>query len=268
MPDNEHISVIDAVMIGEQPSAQKPRIVLVGSPGEGGAIREYLSQQLYEIQQANTAQDLSEFLSENAYDLVIVDAIVPDDDIVSLIQKISLKDKLFHLFVRSETDDEVDTVLALELGADDCVALSCSPREIKARVRALLRRRITDAQKLIEVSAERSSASGSELSYEGWILNRDRCLLFSPVGDVIDLTNAEYGILVKLFIEPGSVKDRSSLLNVDSESSEYDVRSLDVFVSRLRKKMAHYNGQDLIETVRGRGYRLSITPNRVTSGEP
>lgn len=267
MPDNEHTSIIDTLMIGEQSGAQKPKIVLVGSPGESGAIKEYLSQQLYEIHQANTAQGLNDFLSVEAYDLVIIDTIVPDSDIVTLIQKISLKGELFHLFVRSETDDEVDTVLALELGADDCVALSCSPREIKARVRALLRRRTTDAQKLIEASAERSSASGSELSYEGWILNRDRRLLFSPTGDIIDLTNSEYEILVNLFIEPGSVKDRSSLLNIDNESSEYNIRSLDVFVSRLRKKMAQYNGQDLIETVRGRGYRLSTTPYRITSGE-
>jgi len=81
-----------------------------------------------------------------ADDLVIIDTIVPDSDIATLFQEISLKGKLFNLFVRSETDDEVDTVLMFELGADDCVAFSCSPREIKARVRALLRRRTTDAQ--------------------------------------------------------------------------------------------------------------------------
>jgi len=261
MPDNEHSPIIDTVMIGEHSSAQKPKLVIVGSPSGNGAIKEYLSHQLYEIHQVNTAQSLNDLLSADTYDLVILDAIVPDADSISLIQKLSLKGELFHLFVRSETDDEVDTVLALELGADDCVALSCSPREIKARVRALLRRRITDAQKLIEASAERSPHSGSELSYEGWIINRDRCLLFSPTGDIISLTNAEYGIIVNLFIEPGAVKDRSSLLNVDIESSEYDIRSLDVFVSRLRKKMAQYNGQDLIETVRGRGYRLRTIPS-------
>ena len=261
MPDHEHFPIIDTVMIGEQSSAQKPKLLIVGSPSGNSAIKEYLSRQLYEIHQVNTAQNLNDLLSADTYDLVILDAIVPDADSISLIQKLSLRGEIFHLFVRSETDDEVDTVLALELGADDCVPLSCSPREIKARVRALLRRRITDAQKLIEASAERSATSGSELSYEGWIINRDRCLLFSPTGDIISLTNAEYGIIVNLFIKPGAVKDRSSLLNIDIASSEYDVRSLDVFVSRLRKKMAQYNGQDLIETVRGRGYRLRTTPS-------
>lgn len=261
MPDNEHTPIIDTVMIGELSSIQKPKLVIVGSPSENASVREYLFQQPYEIHQADTSQDLNDLLSANTYDLVILDVHVPDADTISLIQMLSLKGELFHLLVRSETDDEVDTVLALELGADDCVPLSCSPREIKARVRALLRRRITDAQKLIEASAERSAPSGSELSYEGWIVNRDRCLLFSPTGDIIALTNAEYGIIVNLFIEPGVVKDRSSLLNIDSESSESDIRSLDVFVSRLRKKMAQYNGQDLIETVRGRGYRLRTTPS-------
>ena len=87
----------------------------------------------------------------------------------------------------------------------------------------------------------------------------DRCLLFSPIGNIIDLTISEYEILLNLFIQPGSVKDRSSLLNIYNKSSEYDVRSLDVVVSRLRKNMAQYNGQDLIEKVRGREYRLSTT---------
>ena len=259
MPENEHFPIIDAVMIGEQSSAQKPKLVIVGSPSDNGAIGKYLSSQLYEVHEANTIQDLNYLLSADTYDLVILDAMVPDADSISLIQSLSMKGELFHLFVRSETDDEVDIVLALELGADDCVALSCSPREIKARVRALLRRRITDAQKLTRASAERSRISGSEISHDGWIVNRDKCILFSPSGDVIALTNAEYGIIVNLFLEPGSVKDRSSLLNISIESSEYDIRSLDVFVSRLRKKMAQYNGQDLIETVRGKGYRLRIT---------
>lgn len=263
MPKNEHLPIIDPVMIGEHHNIHKPRLIIVGSPGEEDGMIGYLSQNLYEVRRANTAQDLHDLLSEGVYDLVVLDVNIPDADSVALIKMLSSKRDSFHLLVRSETDDEIDIVLALELGADDCIALSCSPREIKARVRALLRRRTNDAQKLIKSFAERSAALGSEISYEGWVLNRDRCQLLSPAGDVISLTNAEYGILVNLFSDPGSVKDRSSLLNADNDSTEYEARSLDVFVSRLRKKMANYDGQDLIETVRGRGYRLNTTIPRI-----
>lgn len=259
MSDNKHSPIIDPVMISEKLSIQNPRLIIVGAPSEGNRIIECLSQKLYDIHEADTAQDLYDLLSEGTFDLVILDVKVPDADSISLIQILTSKSDSFRILVRSETDDEVDTVLALEVGADDCIALSCSPREIKARIRALLRRRIDFTHRLIEESSLRRTAVGSELSHEGWIINRDRCVLLSPAGDVIDLTSAEYGILVNLFIDPGSVKDRSSLLNIDSESSEYDIRSLDVFISRIRKKMSIYNGQYIIETVRGKGYRLVTT---------
>lgn len=257
MPNYEHLPIIDPVLTSQQSSAQKPKIVVVGSPEQGCGIIKYLSHQLYELRQVDTAQNLHDLLETGQYDVVILDTIIPGFDNINLIQNLSSKNSSFHLFVRSETDDEVDTVLALELGADECVPISCSVREIKARVRALLRRRANDHQRLIELSEQQINMIGSEISYHGWVLNRDRCQLYSPTNQVISLTNVEYGILVSLFTNPGAIKDRSSLRNIDDESSEYDVRSLDVFVSRLRKKMAQYGGQDLIETVRGRGYRLA-----------
>ncbi len=263
MPDDKHLPIIDPVMISEKIDIQKPRLIIVGSHGEDNRIIKCLSHNIYELHEANTIQELYDLLSEGSFDLIILDVKVPDTDSISLIQMLFAKSDSFRLLVRSETDDEVDTVLALELGADDCIALSCSLREVRARVRALLRRRIDFDKRLIEESSQRRTTLGSKISHEGWVLDRDRCILLSPRGNVIDLTNSEYGILVNLFSNPGLAKDRSSLLNIDSESSEYDIRSLDVFISRIRKKMALYNGQDLIETVRGRGYRLSTTTSRI-----
>ncbi|RZL28609.1 MAG: response regulator transcription factor [Sphingomonas sp.] len=263
MPNNKQSPMIDEAATADQFSNQKFKLIIAGSPGDSIGIIKHISIDLYDVRQAKTSCDLHNMLSEDVWDLVIIDVKVPDIDSVSLIKVLSSSNKSFRLLVRSESDDEVDRVLALELGADDCVALSCSPREIQARVRALLRRCTNDIQKEPGLSVEQNRDLGAELFYEGWVLNRDRCVLYSPSGDVIALTNAEYGILVNLFREPGLVKDRSSLLNVNSESSEYDIRSLDVFVSRLRKKMNQYNGHDLIETVRGRGYRLNVNISRV-----
>lgn len=259
MPNYEHLPIIDPVAIYDQSSFKKPRLVVVGSSEPGIGITEYLSNQLYEIYHTGTAQDLYDLLSVGQYDVVILDIKVPDSDNITLIRELSSRAQSFHLFVRSETDDEVDTVLALELGADECIPKSCGVREVKARVRALLRRRMNDAQRLSELSVETINTFGSQISYQGWILNRDKCQLYTPTNHVISLTSVEYGILISLFTEPGATKDRSSLRSLENDSSEYEVRSLDVFVSRLRKKLAQYGGQHLIETVRGRGYRLAST---------
>lgn len=262
MPDNQHLPIINAVTDGGSFNSQNPRLIVAGSPSGAVSIMKHISMNLYNIRQAKTSCELFGMLSDDACDLVVLDVKVSDVDSVSLIKTLSLNRKSFFLLVRSESDDEIDTVLALELGADDCIAFSCSPREIKARVRALLRRRTNDVQGVIEAPAKRNCAVDSELSYGGWVLNRERRLLYSPAGDSISLTSAEYGILVNLFREPGSVKDRPYLLNIDTEAGEYDDRSLDVFVSRLRKKIAKHNGHDLIATVRGRGYRLNVDNHR------
>jgi len=244
-------------------NGQKPRIIIVGSPADDGGVIDSLSRQLYDMDQASTAQALNAYLSVGKYDLVILDINIPDADNVSLIQFLSSRSGSFCLFVRSETDDQVDTVLALELGADDCVSLSCSPREIKARVRALLRRRKKSIQNDTGASDEQTTVLESVLSHEGWILHGDRCQLLTPAGDVIALTKAESTILVNLFVDPGLIKDRSDLLSIDAVSKENETRSLDVYVSRLRKKIASYNPHDLIKTVRGRGYQLKSNIRRL-----
>ena len=246
-------------MISKQLDDQKPRIIIVGSPAGDGGIIKSLSRQLYDMDQASTAQDLNACLSVGKYDLVILDINVSDADNVSLIQMISSRSKSYYLLVRSETDDQLDTVLALELGADDCVCLSCSPREIKARVRALLRRRKNYVQSETEASDEQTTVPELEFSHDGWILRGDRCQLLTPAGNVIPLTKAESTILVSLFSDPGIIKDRSELLGINTNSKECDIRSLNVYVSRLRKKIASYDCYDIIKTVQGRGYRLNTT---------
>lgn len=262
MPDNQRLPIINAVPDGGSFSSQKPRLIVAGSPSDAVGIIKHISMNLYHVRQAKTSRELLEMLSEDDCDLVLLDAKVADIDSVSLIKMLSLNKKSFYLLVRSESDDEVDTVVALELGADDCIAISCSAREIKARVRALLRRRTNDVQGVMEAPAKRNPAADSELSCEGWVLNRDKRLLYSPAGDSTSLTSTEYGILVNLFREPGLIKDRSYLLNIDTDAGKHDGRSLDVFVSRLRKKLAKQKGPDLIETVRGRGYRLNVDIHR------
>lgn len=160
--------------------------------------------------------------------------------------------------MRAETDDEIDRVIILEIGADDCITLSCGPREIRARVRAFFRRRLNEAHWLEENSTKQDNLFPNVV-FSDWILDRNRRQLYSPSGEVTSLTHSEDLILNALFSEPGVIKDRSSLMALMAGIDQFvEKRSLDVFVSRLRKKIATRSRNDLIETVRGKGYRVRV----------
>jgi DNA-binding response OmpR family regulator len=260
MADNKRTANADNNPANEEPEHKKQRIVVAGSSSQRLSIIKAISQNSYELVETSTANGLLNLLSQDEYDLVITSTNLPDHDGMQLMQSISKGRESFGILAQSDTDDEIDRVLALELGADDCVPLSCGSREIKARVRALLRRLSKDSKRVIETNSNNDKAIDSELHHLGWIINKDRRQLYSPTGDAISVTNVEYGVLVSLFSNPGLIRDRSSLRNIDTDSEESDLRSLDVFVSRLRKKMARYGSQNIIETVRGRGYRLITVP--------
>ncbi|RYF21562.1 MAG: response regulator transcription factor [Oxalobacteraceae bacterium] len=236
---------------------QKPRLIVATSSKRSTDLVVHLESQMYDIERAFTSKQLLNLISRSHYHLIVIDKSSDDMDGTSLLRSLMSNDNQSLVVVVSETDDEIDKIVALELGADDCVDSTCAPRELKARVSALLRR----YQKFTLITNNRSApktiVSGDELSHKNWILNRSRCQLYSPTGESVCLTSAEFEIISVLFSEPGVVKDRLSLRNIAVNNEEYDARSLDVFVSRLRKKMSLYGGQDLIETVRGRGYRLS-----------
>ncbi|MBD8737421.1 response regulator transcription factor [Sphingomonas sp. CFBP 13706] len=260
MSDNERTATADNNLANDKLEHKKQRIVVAGSIYQRLAIIKAISQNSYEFVETDTARDLLAILNQEKYDLVITSTNLPDHDSMQLMRSISKVGESFGILAHSDTDDEIDRVLALELGADDCVPLSCGSRELKARVRALLRRRSKDTTRAIETYSKSDNAIGSDLSYRGWTVNKDRCQLYSPTGIAIPVTNAECGVLVSLFSNPGIIRDRLSLRNIGAYSKEFDPRSLDVSISRLRKKMARYGGHGIIETVRGRGYRLITVP--------
>ncbi|MDQ0839769.1 response regulator transcription factor [Sphingomonas faeni] len=256
MADNEHTATANNNLIKDELSHEKQRIVVAGSVCQRFAIIKAIAKNSYEIIEADAAVDLLAMLSEHEYDLVITSTDLPGHNSVELMQSIFKVGKSFAVLAQSDTDDEIDRVLALELGADDCVPMSCGSRELKARVHALLRRRSKNFTSFIKTPSKGANMVGSELSHRGWVVNRDRRQLYSPSGNVIPVSNVEYCVLVSLFANPGSIRDRSSLRDSNAGSGEPDLRSIDVSISRIRKKMARYSSQNIIETVHGVGYRL------------
>lgn len=212
----------------------------------------------YEAVHVRTATELFETLRHGSIDLVLLDSAMPDADNISVIHQLMAVANSPYILVRSETDDEMDRILALELGADDCVALSCSRREIKSRIRSAFRRRQIEVDRANAKTPIVPQPDQYHITHGGWTLHKGSRRLLSPTGEAISLTNAEFSILHGLFDEPGTTKDRPSLRRAGIDQSEdYNNRTINAFVSRLRKKLEKHGGENLIESVRGQGYRLN-----------
>jgi DNA-binding response OmpR family regulator len=146
--------------------------------------------------------------------------------------------------------EEMDRVLGLELGADDYVAKPFAPRELVARVRALLRRAALTPEGGPDPRSRR-------IGFAGWVLDTARRELVSPDGAAVDLSGAEYDLLLAFLEHPGRVLSREQLLEAGRRrvgSDPFD-RSVDVQISRLRRKIEPEEASPpLIKTVRGAGY--------------
>lgn len=240
-------------------STKDIKILITGNDIKGGEFDKELRVQDYALVKYVKSEELFEELDRDGYHIVIIDMVAGDIDVVYAIQRIYLSKDLPYIIVRLDTDNVVDRILTLELGADDCILANCDIREIRARLRSLFRRRLQDVVRSNVASIQKDDASQSSLTSMGWVLDKSRRHILSPSGDKIPLTNSEYSILYALFKEPGVIKDRTSLRSVNAASDEdYNDKTINAFLSRLRRKMSPYGGGHLVESVRGQGYRLNV----------
>lgn len=186
-----------------------------------------------------------------SFDVVVLDVMLPGKDGIVVCRKLREHSDVPIIMVTARTD-EADRILGLESGADDYLAKPFSPRELLARMRAMVRRdrgelrpknHVVAVGPLTLRSASRSAFLGT---------------------DALHLTSAEFDLLLALARRPGRALSREQLLRIahGTESDAFD-RAIDVQVSRLRQKLgAHPGGGDLIRTVRGAGYMLSAEATR------
>ena len=175
-------------------------------------------------------------------DLIVLDVMMPGEDGLSLCRRLAPGGT--PILMLSALDAVTDRVVGLEVGAWDYLTKPFEPRELLARVRALLRRPSTDRP-----------AGG--LSFAGWRLDVEERRLRDPAGRQMSLSEGDHALLAAFVQRPGRVLTRDALLDLarglDVES--YD-RAVDIAVSRLRRKLAEADPTPLIETVRGVGYRF------------
>ncbi len=199
------------------------------------------------VEAENGEQALTRF-QETRPDLVVLDIVMPELDgteVCKALRRVSVVPIVFL----SSRDDEVDRILGLELGGDDYVTKPFSPRELTARVRAILRRAKS------EVSPDPKASDGRWIEHGRLRLNLDRYTAWWQDQEVV-LTLTEFGILRTLLSHPGKVFNRDQL--IDGSYQDYRVvsdRTIDSHVRRVRAKFKALRA-DPIETLHGIGYRL------------
>lgn len=212
-------------------------------------LKQYLEKYQYEV---ILAQDGVSFLSEfqrlsAELSLVILDVMLPDTDGFVLCKTVRQQSQV-PIIILTASSDETDSVVGLELGADDYIAKPYRPRELLARIKAILRR----------VGGE-STAPPRYYRFVGFTLDMLERTVVSEAGEVLDLTGLDYQLL-KYFVEhPGEVLDRSVLCEeTRGRVSGPMERSLDVQISKLRLRLNDDSKKPtLIKTVRGSGYVFS-----------
>jgi DNA-binding response OmpR family regulator len=204
-----------------------------------------LRQDDYQVLTAATQKEALETIAANPMiDIYLLDVMLPDGDGYTICREIRKRSDAPILFLTA-CDDEVHTVLALEQGADDYISKPFRIRELLARMKAILRRAGRDA-----VQQSRITIGDNELDMQTGKMYRDQ--------KSIDLTAMEYRLLLIFVNHRGQTLSRQQLLNdIWDEAGDFVTdNTLTVYVKRLREKLGDFEGQPLIHTVRGIGYRM------------
>ncbi len=214
---------------------------------DDGHIREVVRFALahggYEVVEARDGREACEVIDRGGVDLVVLDILMPEADGLEVCRRIRRASDVPIIFLSSK-DDELDRVLGLELGADDYLSKPFSPRELLARVRAVLRR-LREPAPATAVALRRGPLAMD--------LARHRC---SWDGREVVLTVTEFALLQALLGAPGKVFSRDELVDLAwGRGHAITDRTIDSHVRRIRQKLAAV-GADPIETVYGIGYRL------------
>ncbi|HUJ36705.1 MAG TPA: response regulator transcription factor [Hyphomicrobium sp.] len=223
----------------------RPRILVIEDDAEiRSLVQDYLQRQGFRVDVGDGGAALDRFRSVTGEpDLIVLDIMLPGEDGLSLCRRIRASSRVPILMLTARSDD-VDRIVGLEMGADDYLGKPFNPRELAARIRAILRRREPDP------IARRRVAVGDIL-----VDLEARSAVHAKDGELA-LTSGEFDLLECFLTRPQRVLSREQLMDwTRGRRAEPLDRTIDVQVSRLRKKIEG-NGETLIKTVRNAGYIL------------
>ncbi|MEM1276741.1 MAG: response regulator [Pseudomonadota bacterium] len=214
-------------------------------------LAKYLRQNGLRASIASNSAEARKLIESSAFDLVVLDVMMPGEDGLSLCRDLAVQGTL-PVVLLTAMAEETDRIVGLEIGADDYVTKPFNPRELLARIKAVLRR----AQSL---PAAKEVDLGVRYRFDRWIFDADRRELIDPREVVTPLSTGEFELLLTLVRHAGRVLSRDQLLDLTrGRAAKMFDRAIDNQILRLRKKVeADPKTPVLIQTVRGGGYRLA-----------
>jgi len=219
-------------------------------------LARFLKKHGYRVSTAVDGKEMRRILSDWSIDLVVLDLMLPGEDGLTLCRNLRAKSAI-AIIMLTMMNEETDRIVGLEMGADDYLPKPFNPRELLARIKAVLRR-------TKNLPGHEAQARPRTLHFAGWKLEIGARKLESAGGLLIDLSAGEFDLLVALAEHPQQLLTRDQLLDLTHGRTEapFD-RSIDMQISRLRRKLENgHNQPDLIKTVRGGGYMLTSTVTR------
>ncbi|MBF0212094.1 MAG: response regulator [Magnetococcales bacterium] len=225
-------------------------LIVEDDPVTRALIAAYFEQEGYLVSEAENGAQMWAQLDITRTDLVLLDINLPGEDGFSLTRALRIRSDIGIILVTARKED-VDRIVGLELGADDYVIKPFNERELRIRVKNLLRR--TRKQRAEE------EAAITRYQFKGWTLDTERRRLTTPEGVHIALTNTEYLLLSAMVRKPDRVFTRDQLLEaISSRDWTTNDRTIDVMVNRLRRKLSEHSNTRMLETVHGVGYRFVV----------
>lgn len=236
MDESKPANIAHILAVDDDPSVRK-------------MIVDYLGDNEIKVTALASGREIADVMKRETIDLLVLDLRMPGEDGLQIARTLREQSQL-PIIILTGRKDEADRVMGLELGADDYLTKPFSPRELLARIRALLRR--ARAQQTVADGLQKVRA----YRFAGWELNARLRRLTSPGGGDVPLTNNEFNLLAAFLAAPQRVLSRDQLLGLSRlhDDEVYD-RSIDTQVGRLRKKIEPPGAKaELIRTERGAGY--------------
>jgi two-component system phosphate regulon response regulator OmpR len=213
-----------------------------------GLLETYLKREGFEVTAAGNAEQMERALRDCPVDLMVLDLMLPGRSGLDICRELRAAQSSLPVIMLTAKGDDIDRILGLELGADDYLPKPCNPRELVARIRAVLRRRQTPAPGAPVSDARPIEFGRFRLHPSSRVLEKD--------GEPVSLTTGEFAVLLALVSHPGETLSRERLLTLarGRGRSAFD-RSIDVAVSRLRRLIEpDPQAPRYLQTVWGAGY--------------
>lgn len=211
-------------------------------------LGRYLTSQGFRVSTAASGREMEEALATNRIDFIVLDLMLPDASGLDLCRGLRGRSRV-PIILLTALKEEVDRIIGLEVGADDYLGKPFNPRELVARIRAVMRR-FSDHDEHV--------AANRQYRFSGFMAEPSSRRVLDDQGQEVVLTAAEFDLLVAFLERPGRVLSREQLLDITQgrEAGPFD-RSIDVLVSRLRRKLGDQGAFNLLKTQRNGGYQFA-----------